>query len=754
MIDTIVIDFGTSRTKAAYYNPKSQRPTLIRLGERDYVPSVFYVEKGGNILFGDSAQQVLENQEIKSYNNGVPIYGLKLALSRKHRRRGNGYSAVALLTPLFTYIRERAANLEGFDKAYPTKVVLTTTKWYRPSDREALQRAAQNAGFEDITLIAEPESVAKGWIAATEPDRADVIVLDCGGGTVDWTYLHREKGGFRMVLPGDAHKVGGHSVDKALARIFDPQLKSDPRLLNKVSAIKEMFCNDVEEYPPISIGSQSVKLEGDQIEQAIYEAFINPVCDVIEPFIEEVKKATRRESPAILLVGGSAKLRGLKCKLEAKFKCEVNPDWPDAEYAPVLGAVPIPSSSGQAPTEGLERQEEGLNKQVAGHFLDVAKLIGEPQDSEVEFVVGEETHRVVPGLLMSGTVVEKLLDRANRLNQGSLQLTVLGDVNAGKSTLINAMLGQNLLPTGEGACTSVPTEIVYGLNGDRAMIVKEDGKIIRSISFKAFKKDYYFKPSEQPKLGADSERPDRFEGIQYVQLESESTFCKKGIRIVDSLGIDSDELSNDITRRFIMETDVLLVVVKDILSESTRDFIEEFVKKKVVSHYQYVFFVLQDRGHWDEYVDTGQRKGAEEILHNQVEECNFDCDNHLFTVNARQAFYARTMQEYQHKLETSGIVKFEEGLLKFMEGTGRIFAVVEAAVGTDFISALDEAKQYIRGKQEFLDRGVVESKQVLGKAKEGRATLRKMATTCQDIVRKFLADTQDEIIARYREKNE
>ena len=84
MIDTIVIDFGTSRTKAAYYNPKSQQPTLIRLGERDYVPSVFYVEKGGNILFGDAAQDVLEDQKVGSHKDSLPIRGLKLELSRIH----------------------------------------------------------------------------------------------------------------------------------------------------------------------------------------------------------------------------------------------------------------------------------------------------------------------------------------------------------------------------------------------------------------------------------------------------------------------------------------------------------------------------------------------------------------------------------------------------------------------------------------------------------------------------------------------
>ena len=41
------------------------------------------------------------------------------------------------------------------------------------------------------------------------------------------------------------------------------------------------------------------------------------------------------------------------------------------------------------------------------------------------------------------------------------------------------------------------------------------------------------------------------EGIEYVQLESKSGFSEKGIRLVDTLGIDSDKLSDDITSEFL-----------------------------------------------------------------------------------------------------------------------------------------------------------------------------------------------------------
>ena len=147
---------------------------------------------------------------------------------------------------------------------------------------------------------------------------------------------------------------------------------------------------------------------------------------------------------------------------------------------------------------------------MARHFREVAELIGEPQDSEVEFVVGEETHKVAPGLQMSRTHKEKLRGRAAMLAKGSLRLTVLGEFSTGKSTLVNAILGQDILPTAEGTCTSVPTEVVFGSNDDQATVVEINDKK-RIIPFKEFYETYCFGPDEQPKAGEVHEsRPERF----------------------------------------------------------------------------------------------------------------------------------------------------------------------------------------------------------------------------------------------------
>ncbi len=59
-----------------------------------------------------------------------------------------------------------------------------------------------------------------------------------------------------------------------------------------------------------------------------------------------------------------------------------------------------------------------------------------------------------------------------------LSLAVVGRVKAGKSTLINALVGQRIAPTNEAECTRVVTEYRYGL-APSADIVRTDGSVTR-----------------------------------------------------------------------------------------------------------------------------------------------------------------------------------------------------------------------------------------------------------------------------------
>ena len=70
---------------------------------------------------------------------------------------------------------------------------------------------------------------------------------------------------------------------------------------------------------------------------------------------------------------------------------------------------------------------------------------------------------------------DRLRDVADDLRNMFLMVVVVGEFNAGKSTFINALLGENLLPTGITPTTEVIELIRYGEAASRKPVVRDDG---------------------------------------------------------------------------------------------------------------------------------------------------------------------------------------------------------------------------------------------------------------------------------------
>ena len=104
----IAIDFGTSRTKLAYVDPRSGRTELMRLGiyDQPFLPSLFYLTRDSEqILLGDEAEDMVAEDPA-----GV-VGVLKRRLHDPYVRANyRKEPPVKLLTQLFHYLRERAGR--------------------------------------------------------------------------------------------------------------------------------------------------------------------------------------------------------------------------------------------------------------------------------------------------------------------------------------------------------------------------------------------------------------------------------------------------------------------------------------------------------------------------------------------------------------------------------------------------------------------------------------------------------------------
>ncbi|HEY9709531.1 MAG TPA: dynamin family protein, partial [Oculatellaceae cyanobacterium] len=71
---------------------------------------------------------------------------------------------------------------------------------------------------------------------------------------------------------------------------------------------------------------------------------------------------------------------------------------------------------------------------------------------------------------------------SKNLQQGVFRLLVLGDIKRGKSTFLNALIGENLLPTDVNPCTALLTVLRYGTEKKVTVYFKE-GKPPEQLDF-------------------------------------------------------------------------------------------------------------------------------------------------------------------------------------------------------------------------------------------------------------------------------
>ena len=369
----VAIDFGTSRTKLAYFDPHTEKVELmLHLGTQKYLPSYFAVDKNEEILLGYDAQILFESKDradkrrAKSnlkgeiFESGIQF---NVPTASPPFRKKVSKSPEALLTALFTHLKEEAGKLPAFETG-PQRSYLTHPTTFSSDDRTKLEASAQAAGFS-VKLIEEPMAASQ-FFESVETDLSnDIIILDCGAGTLHWTYMHRqfiyggrqryvrENGKTGKLTAGGTSGVGGRKIDVALANALQSRLgnrmKAGARmteddsefLCHEAKLRKEEFCRKPDsKLQPIKIDEDlSAELNAREIASAIQRHYITPACNKVEPYIKDVIKETGRE-PALVLIGGCTQIEGFAGALEEKFGLECITIY-DFEYATVLGAVPL-----------------------------------------------------------------------------------------------------------------------------------------------------------------------------------------------------------------------------------------------------------------------------------------------------------------------------------------------------------------------------------------------------------------------------
>jgi GTP-binding protein EngB required for normal cell division len=235
-----------------------------------------------------------------------------------------------------------------------------------------------------------------------------------------------------------------------------------------------------------------------------------------------------------------------------------------------------------------------------------------------------------------------------KLAEDRFTIAVLGQFKRGKSSLLNAIIGHDLLPTGILPLTSVITVVRFGAR--QRLVIYRKGLQFPACDSIAALGDYV----------TEKHNPANRKGIEMVVIELPLPFLRRGLEFVDTPGIGSAIKANTETAySFLPKCDAVLFVtsVDSPLSEAELDLlrsIRQFVRK--------IFFILNKMDLLSNEDDIVQVK--EFIKSRLCSEIGVS-DISLISISARQALEAHAGNGAAELID-SGLLHLQERLAHFL----------------------------------------------------------------------------------------
>jgi small GTP-binding protein len=239
------------------------------------------------------------------------------------------------------------------------------------------------------------------------------------------------------------------------------------------------------------------------------------------------------------------------------------------------------------------------------------------------------------------------LDLLTRLAEDRFNLLVVGRFSRGKSTLMNALLGGDLLPTGIVPLTSVITTVRYGSR--KQVVLHFNGRSLNREVPLAQLAEYVTQQSN----------PGNVKDLAYAEIELPVEILRRGFFFVDSPGLGSSIAENtQTTERFLPEADAFVLVTSydSPLSEE-----EDRILHRIRITNKRLFVVVNKQ----DTASAEDQKQALAFVAERLERFSFSEEPLVFSLSARQALLAKQAGD-QKGMEESGMASFEGELLRFL----------------------------------------------------------------------------------------
>ena len=165
---------------------------------------------------------------------------------------------------------------------------------------------------------------------------------------------------------------------------------------------------------------------------------------------------------------------------------------------------------------------------------------------------------VAAGVQAEPALVGHLRQAAARARAGRFVVLLIGNFSSGKSTLLNALLGQPVLPVKVNPCTAILTELVHGEEPSVEVLFRDD-RPAETLTPEAFLERYQLRTSSEEEAGA--EVSDRFGAIDRAVVRWPLPLLRDGVVLLDTPGLDDDDARTQRTLRSLPEADAVIFVL-------------------------------------------------------------------------------------------------------------------------------------------------------------------------------------------------
>ncbi len=366
---------------------------------------------------------------------------------------------------------------------------------------------------------------------------------------------------------------------------------------------------------------------------------------------------------------------------------------------------------------------------------------------------------------------KSLSESRTNLDADTFKVLVIGEFKRGKSTFINALLGEEVLPSFSIPCTAVINEIKYSeqkravlhfqspLPASRPKLADDVEKHIAAHADEA----------SIPPMEIPVERIEEFvvipdPGKDQAESVSESPFakvdifwpidlCKNKVEIIDSPGLNEHGTRTKVTTDYLSKVDAVIFVLScsALASESELNVIDDAI---IGGGHEEIFFVCN---RFDEIRERDRQKLVE-YGHKRLEErTKLGSDGILF-LSSRDALDAKLDKDAE-ALQSSGFPKLEQELVSFLvHDRGRMKLLRPAnALRRQLNKAIREVipmrRAMLSDSLAELERKYGEAKPRLDAAEKRRSIIQskieteslKIRTDAKDLMVRFVKDCADEV---------